>query len=187
MFSNRLTQRHFFETRFFELKENGVRVMTKKFLDSDSFFVPFENIGIEPYEKTAAPGVGNALRLVVFFVAVLLLSSYSAGGQFTVALGLYLLGLVLAVTAIVVITRKTEVIYGFGEGLIVAFLKNNPHQRYFNIFVSQMQERKKKYLRERYLALVNANDFLDVQTLHWLRALGALKQEEIDVMMEKKF
>ena len=52
MVTNHLVQRYFFETRSFEIKENGVHVAIKNFLNSGRYFVPFENISLEPYTLT---------------------------------------------------------------------------------------------------------------------------------------
>ena len=186
MATDRLAQRYFFDTRSFEIKENGVRVMTKYFFNSESYFVPFENIGIEPYQVTSvSKGTWGALRIIGFFMTVLILVALSVGG-FTPVFMFYLSIPVFFACAVFAFSRTSQVIYGFGDGAKIAFRRNNPNKQCFNVFVSQMQEAKKVYLRERYLALANANGFLDVQTLQWLRSLGALKQEEIEVMMEKR-
>ena len=121
-------------------------------------------------------------------MAVLLLVVWSVPkeGGLAPAFMLYLTIPIFLACAVIAFTRTTHVMYGFGDGAKVDFRKNNPSKKIFNVFVNRMQETKKAFLRQRYLSMANANDFLDVQTLHWLRGLGALKQEEIEVTMEKR-
>ena len=186
---NQLIQRRGLEKKVFEIKENGVKVTTKKLLDMHSYFVPFENIGTESQEMThLAPGIIGAFKLAGFFAAFLLLAAACAGGvpeENMLAYFLYLSTPLILAFILLFTMRKQELIYGF-NGSLITFYRNSPNRGQFKTFVNRMQEKKKEYLRVRYLALANANDFLDVQTLHWLRTLGALKQEEIDVMMERR-
>lgn len=177
-----LNQRFLLHTRQFEIKDNGIRVTIKDLFVSSSSVVPFEEIPLDytEYTKCVAAAIVFALFVYTFTGITFFIDIASSGKQTINYIG-YSIAVIIPTMALL-FCKRSYVIYGN-----VPFLKDNPNKKDFTGFLTYMQEQKKKYLREKYLMMpLNLNNPSDVQTLHWLKSLGAIKQEEIEVMIQRK-
>lgn len=178
MSENVLRQRHLFETRIFEIQESGVKSTIKSPLRLEVALIPYENITLEPYEFSR---FSRATRISMFFSLIFAvgcfvgatLGEYRFWIPFVFFMAIFFVRLFLF--------RSHFVIYGYGQKFQVSFLKDKPNKNTYDKFVGQMQIKKNSYLRERYLVFqFNSNNPSHIQTIYWLKSMGAMKQEEIE-------
>ena len=181
-----LKQRHYFQLREYELTENGVKITIKNLLNSESAVIPFENIPLESYERTEPSKLAVVLMVFVYVIGALtLLIDIIEDGAKSITLKFlvrYLL--IFGIPFLIVHLSKTSHVT-FGQDYRLPFYKNKPNKKAFEDFIVLMQETKKVFLRQKFLIVrPNINNPSDVQLLHWLKSMGALKQEEIEILAQ---
>ena len=170
-------QRNFLVTRSFMFESNGIRVLVQGPLKTENALVPYEYISKEPYELTKSSIFAFMLGVVFTILSVLMIYAIVQGHRKT-AVDAFSIYVACAAFSFILfyIQRVQLVIYGQGEKLRLVLYKNKPSKETFEEAIHKIQDAKIKYLRETYLM----NKVINIQTLNWLRSLGAVKQEEIE-------
>lgn len=173
--------------RYFEIQEDGIRVRTRKFLTSQEYKVPFENITLNRCHTTACSKqlLWLSLLFVVLAVVVLLHGLFS-GSKDTVSAFLFYGILAIICIVLYFLSRERFIYYLAGEGMLL-FYEDLPSNQSLGEFLDELESRHKKYMNSNYIPRRNEGESIsnELARLLWLKERGALTEQEYEQLKVK--
>jgi len=183
----KLIQKYFFGITTFTIGSSFVEVHEREILVSRKYKVLFEKITSNPSEVSVSSKKLFIVAMVFLFFTISSTWINLAEKNYTeVRFALTnLAGCFIFFLIWYFLSRRTYIIHAQGEQTL-ALLKNNPSEKQLNIFIDQMMEKKKEYLRNTYLP--NSGELRivqELQNLSILKANGDISEEEFNRIKNK--
>ena len=172
----RLSQRHFFSTREYELGLNAVTLIESNIFASNTYKIPFEAIANEPVEKNYSSKL--AFLATTVFLALSLVSAiniYYEGGTINQDQIDPLVWGILAIffAFCLFLTRKQYIIFG-----ALRFQWYWTKSKILR-FMEKVKTQKANYFKEHYInQLITAGSIHDIAKLFWLKENGILDDDQ---------
>ncbi|QQR83984.1 hypothetical protein IPJ72_02185 [Candidatus Peregrinibacteria bacterium] len=181
-------QRHFFESRTFELKAEGVRTFTSHLGGSADLFVPYDLLlkTQRSYSEKYSP---FAVLAVVFLSLAGLIQMY--GSMFGLAVNFFVVGLLaggalLSVSYALSIRHYAALELKNGQCLFV--LKKAPSTKAVHDFLQELFRRRDDFLKNQFFHIDFSNHpSAEIRKFDWLRNEGVINDEEFDYIQRKIF
>ena len=173
-------QRRFLTEFQFDLTEFDVRVREKGLTYSRTYRVPYEHVTNEPVEVTLSSKGRLAITIVLVLLSLTVGLAVLLGDDVEPGVWVFYSSFAALAAVWFIASRQSFFVFRGGEPALVV-MRNRPSEGAVGSFLTALHERRRQYLRERYLLNAPWKDAADtIQKLFWLRQQGAISELEYD-------